>query len=600
MKTEKFDIDRLFNEPDHFLFAPKHLREKKTFIKKCSDMSGGDTFFYVDEKFKQDEEFIFENASLRASPSDLKHIKGYIFSQCVRGHVDYFDIPTRFRYFDKDIATAVAYYGATLEYYSGNYAFNNTTCFFFNSRDSYNYYELTQKQQNNPYLAMAGITKIYDIDVSNNKKLMYDRKFCQMYVIYKAEKFDIIPKKFQMDAKFVQHALARNPDLYPYLDIKFKNKKKYLKLALTAQRPDISHLNHSKYGIWVHRTTTPGDLLLAAPEKFHTTPNLYHAASLGLSTLEGYKGPMSAEISRKLVEIHRINYNALDDKFKNNDLIIRTTIRKYPRIIQKINPTHQHYLAYVKIALQLDGGLIEFVPKELWTDELICTVLKNSGYAYSSFSNELKNNEKWIKIALKQAGEMYTKIPVAYKSNPEIIWIALRNKPAIYEHLPTEFKNDLEICEYVYSRLPRMMEFMPKRNLVNTTLLFQALMQDGLAWVYLPHHLKRDLSLKKQIFEQCDMTASALVSKSSNELDQPDYFESQSEKKNFYYKLSLKDRADLDLALISIQVDIDNIYFLPVSLMKNDEFMEKVYKIFRKECKRQWTLFKHNCDQLIA
>lgn len=600
MKTEKFDINRLYYEPDQFLLAPKHLRNSEAFIEECSNQSSGDFFVYVDDKFKQNEDFVFNNASLRSSPSYLKQYKGYTFCHCLKRVPNYYAIPSRFRYFDRDIATALAYMGVTLEFYSVKYSFNNTTSFFFNSDDSYNYYELNKKRQNNPYLAMAAITKAYDIDVSDNKKLMYDPKFCQMYVIYKAEKFDIIPKKFQMSAKFVQHVLARNPDLYPYLDIKFKNKKKYLKLALNSQRPDIYHLNHSKYGIWVHRTTTPGDVLMAAPEKFHSLPNLYLAASLGLSTLEGYTGPMSAEIARKLVELHRINYNALDDSFKNNDLIIRTTIRKYPRMIQNINPTHQHYLAYVKIALQLDGGLIEFVPKELWTDELICTAIKSAGYAYSSFSNELKNNEKWIKIALKQAGEMYTNIPVAYKSNPEMIWLALRNKPAIYEHLPTEFKNDLDICEYVYSRLPRMMEFMPKRNLVNTTLLFQALMQDGLAWVYLPHHLKRDLSLKKQIFEQCDMTASALVSKSSNELDQPDYFESQSEKKNFYYKLSLKDRADPDLALISIQVDIDNIYFLPVSLMKNDEFMEKVYKIFRKECKRQWKIFKHNCNQLIA
>lgn len=597
MATEKFNIDELINDPSRFLLAPKHLRESKAFIEKCSN-ENGDIFNYVDEKFKIDEDFVFNHASLRASPTYLKFVKGYVFSHCILSRVDYFDITRPFRYHDKDIAYAVAYRGGTLEYLSGRYAFNNTTSFFFNSSDSYNYFELTQKQRNNPYLAMAAITKAYDIDVHD--KLLCDRKFCKMYVIYKAEKFEVIAKKFRSDAKFVKDVLARNPDIYPYLGIKFKNKKKYLKIALNAQRPDIYHFNHSKYGIWVHRTITSGDILLTAPEKFHSLKNLYQAAILGLSSLEDYKGPMSTEIARKLVELNPINYDTLDDHYKNIDLIIRTTIRKYPRIIHKINPTHQHHFAYVKIALQLDGGLIEFVPKELWTDELICTALKSTGYAYSSFSNELKNNEKWIKIALKQAGEMYRVIPTRYKSNNEIVWLALKNKPAIYEYLPTEFKNDIQICEYVYSRLPRMMEFMPKRNLVNTELLLQALMKDGLSWVYLPHQLKRDLKLKNQIFEQCDMTASTFISKSSSELNQPDYFENQSEKKNFYYKLSLKDRADPELALISIQVDIDNIYFLPVSLMKNDEFMEKVYKIFRSECKRQWKLFKYNCNQLIA
>ena len=420
-----------------------------------------------------------------------------------------------------------------------------------------------------------------------------------MSVIYDAKNFVNILKKFQLDKKFVRHVLARNPDLYPYLDIKFKNKKKYLKIALNAQRPDIYHLNHSKYGIWVHRTITTGDLLLAAPKKLHTLENLYKAALLGLSTLDGYTGPMNAEIARKLVEHHIINYNALHNQFKNNDLIIRTTIRKYPRIIQEIDTTHEYYLAYVKIALQLDGGLIEFISKELWTDELICIALKSSGYAYNLFSSELRNNEQWIKIALKQAGEIYTEIPSIYKSNTEMIWLALKNKPAIYEHLPTAYKNDIEICEYVYTKLPRMMEFMPKKCLINHTKITKALNKDGLAWEFLPYKLKQDYDLIN-IAESQNPLILAKIYEEKGDKFPLEYIKMRNKENDLYSKLPIFLRNDTELALDAIKLNIDNIYFLPVALMKNDKFMQKVYKIFRKECKRQWIIFKHNCNQLIT
>lgn len=40
MAKNKFEIHRLLNEPDHFLYAPKHLRNNKKFIEKCAQENG--------------------------------------------------------------------------------------------------------------------------------------------------------------------------------------------------------------------------------------------------------------------------------------------------------------------------------------------------------------------------------------------------------------------------------------------------------------------------------------------------------------------------------------------------------------------------------
>ena len=161
MKTLKFDIGRIFREPDYFLQAPKHLRENKEFIKKCCDENGGDFFVYVDERLKQDENFVFDNSSLHSSPLYLKEYKGYTFCKCLWGRANYFSIHRKYRYFDRDIALAIAYEGQLIENYSPEFAFNKVSAFFYNSYDSFNYDELPPNLQNNIYLAMASkLTKI--------------------------------------------------------------------------------------------------------------------------------------------------------------------------------------------------------------------------------------------------------------------------------------------------------------------------------------------------------------------------------------------------------------------------------------------------------
>lgn len=52
MFDHEFNFSRLLNEPDHFLNAPKHLKDNKAFIEQCAQESTGDFFVYVDKKFK--------------------------------------------------------------------------------------------------------------------------------------------------------------------------------------------------------------------------------------------------------------------------------------------------------------------------------------------------------------------------------------------------------------------------------------------------------------------------------------------------------------------------------------------------------------------
>lgn len=131
MTQNEFNLSRLLNEPDHFLNAPRHLREDKAFIEQCAQESTGDFFVYVDEKFKQDENFVFHNASLYATPQYLKAYKGYTFCHSLlRRGTHFFSIPRKFRYSDQDIALAIAYVGHNLDFFSSEFAFNATSTYF--------------------------------------------------------------------------------------------------------------------------------------------------------------------------------------------------------------------------------------------------------------------------------------------------------------------------------------------------------------------------------------------------------------------------------------------------------------------------------------
>lgn len=44
MFDHQFNFSRLLNEPDHFLNAPKPLKDNKAFIKQCAQESTGDFF----------------------------------------------------------------------------------------------------------------------------------------------------------------------------------------------------------------------------------------------------------------------------------------------------------------------------------------------------------------------------------------------------------------------------------------------------------------------------------------------------------------------------------------------------------------------------
>lgn len=599
MKNLKFDFNRIFREPDHFLLAPKQLRESRDFIKKCAAENGGDFFIYVDEQLKQDEDFVFENSSLHSSPLYLKEYKGYTFCKCLRGDSNYFSIHRSYRNFDQDIALSIAYEGRNIDHYSPEFAYNKTSCFHFSRYFSINYENIEPKFQNNIYIAMSALIEDWGVDISKYKKIIKNRLFCKMYLIHNAENVEKIPKKFLLDKKFVKAVLERNPDYYSHLNPKFKAQEKYLIIALNAKLPNINAINHSKYGISLVRSKKAGDLLLSAPKEFHRTKHLYCAAKLGLSNLNEYKGKMNLEIARKVVEIDPKNFHALSDSYKYHDLIIRTTIRKYPEIITEIDPIHPHYKAYIKIALQNDGSLLTFINESLWTDELISIALKNYGDSFNYLNEQSKNDEKFIKMAVKQSGKVFKEISLIHQSNHEIIWLALKNNPSAFEYLPSEYKNDIKICEYVYTKVPRIMEYMPKICLTNKLKIEEALEKDGLAWQFLPYKLKQDHGLMNVAESQNPLVLAKILNEKEEKFPL-EYIKWKNQNHDLYAELPHVFRNDPTLALDAIKLNIDNIYFLPVALMKNDEFMQQVYKIFRKECKRQWTLFKNNCDQLIA
>lgn len=498
MTQNEFNLSRLLNEPDHFLNAPRHLREDKAFIEQCAQESTGDFFVYVDEKFKQDENFVFRNASLYATPQYLKAYKGYTFCHSLlRRGTHFFSIPRKFRYSDQDIALAIAYVGHNLDFFSSEFAFNATSAYFFNTYYSYNYEHLSPKQQTNPYLAFATTLGTFPLDFSTQKQLLNSEIFCQLYVLFNAKNFKHIPKKFQKSPKFIKKVLAKNSDIFQFLPRKLRCKAQYIHLAFNATiEMPLKYMGANRRMIFLETLEARGDFLFHAHPKFHTTQNLYRAAQFGIRSIQNFQGKINLEIARKLVEINPKYFTLLDQKFQCNDLIIRTAIYKNPYILTQLDPELKQYPKYLKIALQNKGTLFNKIPARFKIQPFIEIALKSDGNVYLSLEEQYQFDQNLALIAIKQAPEMFNTLPNQLQNNKEIIWAALKGNPNIYKEIPLKYQKNLEICEYTYTQLPRMIEFMPKKRLTNQNKIFQAIQKDPDIWQYLPKKIQQNSEIK--------------------------------------------------------------------------------------------------------
>lgn len=599
MFDHQFNFSRLLNEPDHFLNAPKHLKDNKAFIEQCTQESTGDFFVYVNEKFKQDENFVFNCASLYATPQYLKAYKGYTFCHSLLGKTSFFSIPRKFRYLDHDIALAIAYSGHNLDFFSPQFAFNNTSAYFFNTYYSYNYEHLNPKQQANPYVAFATMLGTFPLDFSEQTQLFNNEIFCQLYVLFNAKNFTKIPQKFQKSPKFIKKVLAKNSDIFQFLPNKFRCKNKYIRLAFNAKiEMPAKHIGANRRMIFFEKLQEKGDFIFYAPQKFHTTKNLYKAAKLGISSISNYQGKMNDEIARKLVEINPKYFYFLDQKFQCNDLIIRTALYKCPSILSTLHPELQHYPKYLKIALQNKGALFTQISTQFKTRTLLEIALKSDGNVYLDLEEQYKQDKKLAFIAVKQCPDMFSALPDQFQNNKEIIWAALKGNPNIYKNLALKYQKNLEICEYIYTQLPRIIEFMPKKCLTNQAKIFQAIQKDPDIWQYLPKKIQQDHEIKNYCLNHSakSVVEQLTIDSSYANLEWVLY---KMQHLEIYPDLPLFLREDARISLLAIQQDFDNIYHLPVALMKNESFMEKIYQLFRKKCKQEWRYFKLSCDFLI-
>jgi len=319
---------------------------------------------------------------------------------------------------------------------------------------------------------------------------------------------------------------------------------------------------------------------------------------LGISTLENYHGKITHEIARKLVEINPRYFHLLDKPLQQNDLIVRTALYKLPSIIQDISTQHLHYSKYLKIALRQNGELIRYIPKELITFELIHLAVKSNGNAYLYLDSKTQNNPEIALAAIKQYPEIYHQLSLHFQNDERFVWAALNGNPNLYKDLPKAFQNDLKICEYVYSKFPRMMEFMPKKLLNNREKILQAMDKDPDAWLYLP----KKFQYNDDIIRNCAYNSAQVFTQlilTDHIYPHPEYICQRLKKQDLYMYLPIQIRENPDISLQAIEQDIHNIYYIPVALMKNNDFMEKIYSIFRKHCKAEWQNFKQNYDLLL-
>lgn len=599
MTKSKFEIHRLLNEPDHFLYAPKHLRNNKKFIEKCAQENGGDFFIYVDDKFKQDENFVFHSASLHSSPYYLKQYKGYVFCQSLWGKVKYFSIPKQYRHIDSDIALAIAYEGRNLDHYSPELAYNTVSAFFFCSYHAYNFKELSPVQQSNPYLALAAtMDSSFPIDLSIYQNLWINNFFCKIYMICKAEYFLKIPNQLQNSKKFINQTLSKNYEIFQFLPNKLKKQQKYLDITFNSKTPLFQTTKYSNRNLYIYRSSKQGDQLFHADPKLHTSNNLFRAARLGISSLDTYQGKINAETARKLVEINTNYFYLLPPKFHNNDLIIRTAIYKNPDIISILDENLDQYAQYILIALKQNGRLLKTIPQHFHTDHNIKIAIKSAGEIILDLDKIYQSNRELALIAVKQHPEIFCNLNQNFQSDLEFIWAAIKANPNVYKYLQKSLKNNSLICEYTFAKLPRMAKYIPKKFLKNESKVLAAIQIDPSIWEYLPQNLQKNIQIATFCLENSPQLYPQIMKKIVN-FSSLEYIKKSHKNLDIYTYLPLEYREDPELAIKAIEFNFDHIYSLPVTLMKNDHFMKKIYKFFRQICKKEWKQFKKNWRSVV-
>lgn len=487
-----------------------------------------------------------------------------------------------------------------LDYYSPELAFNTISAYLFCTYYSYNFKELSPKQQSNPYLAIAAtMDTSFPINLSTYPNLWSNHFFCKMYMICKAEYFLNIPSQLQNSKKFINQTLSKNYEIFQFLPNKFKKQQKYLDITFNAKTPIVQTSKYLNRCLYIYRTSKQGDQLFHADQKLHTCNNLFKAAQIGISSLNTYQGKMNVETARKLVEINANYFYLLPKKFHSNDLIIRTAIYKKPEIINILNESLDQYAQYIVIVLKQKGRLLKIIPRRFHTDQNIKIAIKNTGEIFLDLNKKYQSNRELALISLKQYPDIFPNLNDNFQSDPEFIWAAIKANPNIYKHLQKPFKDNPLICEYTFKKLPRMAKYIPKKFLKDEIKVLAAIQIDSSIWEYLPQKLQKNIQIASFCLENSPHLYPQIMKKIIR-FSSLDYIKNSHKNLDIYRYLPLKYKEDQELATKAIKFNFDNIYSLPVSLMKNEYFMKKVYKTFRKICKKEWKQFKNNWKSILS
>ncbi|KAL9644185.1 hypothetical protein ABK040_005648 [Willaertia magna] len=409
-----------------------------------------------------------------------------------------------------------------------------------------------------------------------------------------------IPLEFMYDHQFILEILQNTHKELHFWDLKqflffFKNDKDIILQCLKLQTDYFKEI-------------------ISINDKF---TNDIDVISLAIKKNKKYFEDASSEIQNskecilKLLEINPKCYFYLLDKFKKDRDIIEKVVSLDGSILEQV-PKECLTNNIVKIAVSNYGYALDYVPKEFKTydialtavkqkenalfyvpkeildETIIIEAIKKSGFIFYDVRDTKFYKERHLNLLAAQNITQLDRICEDFRNDKEIVLEVLKNvnnqmSLNSYFHIRDEtLRRDKEICLMAAKGAGKVLSGMSDEMRDDKDVVIQAIRSNEFAIEFASDRLRNDKEIAIELFSKPKRNYNCLNDYCRNDF----YILNTEEEKNrkltqqpFLSFFSKEIQEDKEIAILAFKFDNNSLYCIPEMLRKDKDFMMKLIEI---------------------
>ena len=171
--------------------------------------------------------------------------------------------------------------------------------------------------------------------------------------------------------------------------------------------------------------------------------------SLKLFQSEYFVKCLIEQKSKKLKGEYIARY--ISKELLENTTFLESVISLYPQLIESIGSAQKKNTRIWELALQADGDLIQYLPKECFETKFINLAVSSSPRAIRFIPADLINSDLCLK-AIEKNAKSYLEIPETFQHNFDFCKIACNRNLNVWDFLKKPIKFDKFILEFCLSK----------------------------------------------------------------------------------------------------------------------------------------------------